>query len=73
MIIMCLIVVSPTVLASQSPVDVAKQEKQNIDKQYNPKGMIVTTEDGQILYNYHDKNKLIQLNNQIDDNEFNIR
>ncbi|MFU0769695.1 penicillin-binding protein PBP4 [Staphylococcus pasteuri] len=58
MIIMCLIVVSPTVLASQSPVDVAKQEKQNIDKQYNPKGMIVTTEDGQILYNYHDKKQV---------------
>ena len=29
--------------AEQSPVDVAKQEHQDIDKQYNPKGMIVTT------------------------------
>ncbi|MPP21538.1 serine hydrolase, partial [Campylobacter jejuni] len=53
MIMMCLVLISPTVFAEQSPVDVAKQEHQDIDKQYNPKGMIVTTKDGQILYDYH--------------------
>lgn len=53
MIMMCLVLISPTVFAEQSPADVAKQEHQDIDKQYNPKGMIVTTKDGQILYDYH--------------------
>ncbi|POC79818.1 penicillin-binding protein, partial [Vibrio vulnificus] len=35
MIMMCLVLISPTVFAEQSPVDIAKQEHQDIDKQYN--------------------------------------
>lgn len=36
-----------------SPVDNVNKDGLDLSKQYNPKGMIVTNGNGQILYNYH--------------------
>lgn len=39
--------------AAETPVDIAKSQQLSLDSTFNPQGMIVTTEQGQILYQYH--------------------
>lgn len=58
MLLICSLVMSPVVQAQQSPVDIAKQQNKYIDEKYNPKGMVVTADNGQIVYEYH-KNKKV--------------
>lgn len=47
------ILIAPTAHAEQTPIDVAKENHQTIQKQFDPKSAYVTTEQGQILYDYH--------------------
>ena len=46
------VLITPDVHAQQTPVEISKHYHQTLDKQYNPKGAYVVTQQGQILYNY---------------------
>ncbi|SNU95606.1 penicillin binding protein 4 [Staphylococcus piscifermentans] len=46
------VLMTPDVHAQQTPVEISKHYHQTLDKQYNPKGAYVITQQGQILYNY---------------------
>ncbi|EHJ08043.1 penicillin-binding protein PBP4 [Staphylococcus simiae] len=49
---------SPYSQAAETPVDIAKSQHQTLDSTFNPQGMFVTTEQGQILYQYHANKEL---------------
>lgn len=50
---------APTLKAAdQAPVHINNRYYRYLDQQFNPQGMEVTTQQGQILYTYHDDKKL---------------
>ncbi|MGE7350678.1 penicillin-binding protein PBP4 [Staphylococcus lugdunensis] len=50
---LCMMFSPLTTYAAKTPTQIAEAEKQHIAQHYNPKSMIVTTQQGQILYDYH--------------------
>lgn len=44
---------TPIAHAEQTPIDIAKENHQAIQKKFDPKSAYVTTQQGQILYDYH--------------------
>ncbi|MEJ7488906.1 penicillin-binding protein PBP4 [Staphylococcus pettenkoferi] len=55
---LCNLSVNFNSVSAKTPVDESKEEHVQLDKTFNPKGMVVTTEDGQILYDYNKDKKV---------------
>lgn len=52
--LLILIIYSPVANASETPVQMANHHlKSKVNNQYNPESMLITTQQGQILYRYH--------------------
>lgn len=50
--------ISQSAQAIETPVEIAKHYHESIDKKYNPKSAYVTTQQGQILYDYNGQRQL---------------